>query len=70
MNEITLAAKEEIVIMLNCQLCKNWVHSNCIGFNFEDLKSYFKNFTSFFCIDCYFKDKAQDRFNELTVNYH
>lgn len=57
---------ENVLIMLNCNLCKSWFHSKCLGFDDKNLLYYFESYKDFCCLDCYIGDKYKDRYLEVT----
>lgn len=58
---------EDNIVMINCNICKGWFHSNCLGINEISLKSYFDEFELFNCLDCYIQKKNTDKYLESTV---
>ena len=52
--------------MLNCNICKSWFHSKCLGFDEVNIIYYFENYNIFNCLDCHLSDKYKDRYLEVT----
>jgi hypothetical protein len=68
MNEASLNKenKDYIIIMLHCNLCKNWYHSECLGIDENNIKFYFEDFEIFNCLDCHMLNKYKERYLEAT----
>lgn len=62
------SVNDDNFVMLKCNLCKNWFHYQCLGFDKFNLKFYFDAFSEFSCLDCHMSEKYGDRYMEVTVN--
>ena len=61
---------DKYIIMLYCDVCKSWCHCTCFGMNYLEIKKYFNKFREmnyFVCLDCYLKNKLEERYNKLSV---
>lgn len=57
---------KDYLIMMHCNLCKNWYHSECIGIDEKNIKFYFDYFQVFNCLDCHMLNKFKERYLEAT----
>ena len=58
------------IILLYCNVCKSWCHNTCFGMNYLSIREYFNKFDEidyFICLDCYLKNKLNDKYNKLSV---
>ena len=61
---------DKYIIMLYCDTCKYWCHSNCYGMNYLEIKEYFNKFRdidNFICLDCHLKNKLGEKYNKLSA---
>ena len=61
---------DKYIIMLYCDICKCWCHSNCYGMNYIEIKEYFNKFKDtdvFKCLDCYMKNNLGEKYNKLSA---
>ena len=58
-NHINKNAEDLFIIMVNCNVCEAWYHSDCISLDFITLDAYFQSFEKFTCLDCHCVNKEK-----------